>query len=155
MPTKSKLKIASGKINIIPLIDIFFLLLIFFLISSSLIFQPGVPVQLPKTKANTVRASEKIVVTITKNELLFFNDNRVNWEELERQLRKVVAESRRVQVARQPQEENRQGPEYSPMLVLRADAKVAYDKVVEVMSLARRLNLGVYLVTDSPGQKLQ
>jgi len=153
MPTKSKLKIASGKINIIPLIDIFFLLLIFFLISSSLIFQPGVPVQLPETKASTVRASEKIVVTITENELLFFNDNKVEWSELERQLRKVVAESRRVQAARQPQDEGGKSSGYSPMMVLRADARVEYDKVVQIMSLARRLNLGVYLVTDSSGQQ--
>lgn len=154
MPTKSKLKIASGKINIIPLIDIFFLLLIFFLISSSLIFQPGIPVQLPETTASTVRASEKIVVTITENELLFFNDNQVDWGELERQLRKVVKESRRVQAAIQPQETAGEKAEYTPMMVLRADSRVEYDKVVQVMSLARRLNLGVYLVTDSSGQQL-
>ena len=154
MPTKSKLKIASGKINIIPLIDIFFLLLIFFLISSSLIFQPGIPVQLPQTTASTVRASEKIVVTVTANELLFFNDNQVEWEELERQLRKVVAESRRVQAARQTQQTAGKNSEYTPMMVLRADSRVEYDKVVQIMSLARRLNLGVYLVTDSSGQQL-
>lgn len=150
MAVKTKLKIATGKMNVIPLIDLFFLLLIFFLISSSLVFQPGIPVELPKSEASTVRASEKIVVTLTENDLIFFNDRQTDWDDLERNLRQDIAESRKVSAAKDPRRTgDKSAPEYSPMLVLRADRQVPYDKVMRVMSLARSLNLGVYLVTDS------
>jgi len=152
MRTRTNLKIVSGKMDAVPLVDVVFLLLIFFLISSSLVFQPGIPVELPTARTSSVRAAEKIVVTITKSDaksdLLFFNDNPVRWEDLERELRELVRRSRRVTAAREGAPEGASLRAFSPMLVLRADAGVPYAKIVEVMSLARSLELGVYLATD-------
>lgn len=148
MRTEPTLTVVSGKVDIVPLVDVVFLLLIFFLISSSLVFQPGVPVELPKSYTDSMRAAEKIVVTITKTGLLFFNDNPVEWEELERELREIV-HNRVMMEARSPGTGDVHAGPFTPMLVLRADASVTYEKIIQVMSLARSLDLGVYLVTDA------
>ncbi len=148
MRTEPTLNVVSGKVDIVPLVDVVFLLLIFFLISSSLVFQPGVAVELPKSYTDSMRAAEKIVVTITKEDLLFFNDNPVKWEELERELAEIV-HSRAVMNSRSPIRPDATSGAFTPMLVLRADANVPYKKIVQVMSLARSLDLGVYLATDA------
>lgn len=149
MLTRTKLKSVSGKVELVPLIDVLFLLLIFFLISSSFIFQPGIPVDLPKADVASVRAAEKILVTISDSDTLFFNDNPVSWNELERQLRELVLNSR-VIIEKRFARPTGAARDYSPMLVLRADADVPYKRVIQVTSLARSLGLGVYMVTDTP-----
>lgn len=148
MRTEPTLKVASGKLDIVPLVDVMFLLMIFFLISSSLVFQPGIPVELPRAQTTSMRAAEKIVVTITASSGLFFNDTPVKWEEFERELREMVLNRRLVMSRRENGDEADDHARFTPMLVLRADSRVAYDKIVQVMALARSLNLGVYLATD-------
>ncbi len=148
MRIKPTIKAVSGKIDVVPLIDVVFLLLIFFLISSSLVFQPGIAVELPKARGNNMRAAEKIIVTITRNNLLFFNDTPVEWAELERQLRELVLTSRTVMHRQSGSPDGGRLQDYSPMIVLRADAAVPYRRIAEVMALARSLGLGVYLATD-------
>jgi biopolymer transport protein ExbD len=150
MRTKPTVKVMCGKIDAVPLVDVMFLLMIFFLISTSLVFQPGIAVDLPTARSASMRGAEKIVVTITPNDQLFFNDNRVEWDELERELRELLRNSRAMMEKQRGDKPAtatiQQGR--SPMLVLRADASVNYARIVQVMSLARSLNLGVYLATD-------
>lgn len=175
--TKTNLKIYCGRLDLVPLIDLFFLLVIFMLIGSSLVFRPGIQVQLPKAAAAEMRGVPKIVVTITRaailanaepaspadgvnpststgtvreNTLLFFNDTQVSWVDLEQKLRQAVHE-RRLDMGRMAtSEEKKTGLRENPLLVLRADAGVPYQRVVQVMSLGRSLGLGVFLVTE-PG----
>ena len=149
--TRTTLKIHAGEFDAVPLLNVFFLLLIFFIVSSSLVFHPGIPVELPRAPASDMRSVEKIVITITAANQVFFNDTPVHWDELERQLRELVLNSRMF-MARRSGSSGPEGADSAPMLVLRADARVPYDSVVHVMSLARSLRLGVYLVTD-PGKK--
>ncbi|MFO7820502.1 MAG: biopolymer transporter ExbD [Lentisphaeria bacterium] len=147
MVTRTKLKNVNGKVDLVSLVDVLFLLLIFFLISSSFVFQPGIPVDLPKANVATVRAAEKIVVTVTDSETLFFNDAPVSWQELERELRELVLNSKVIMEKRIASFNNSQP--YNPMLVLRADAQVPYERVIQITALARSLGLGVYMITDT------
>jgi len=178
--TRTTLKIHCGKMDPIPIIDLFFLLLTFALIGSSLVFHPGIQVRLPRAPSTELRGVPKIVITITRprkkrepdaeqkpasgadtetvsapeqretDELLFFNDSHVQWDDLEQKLRKEVYD-RRLAFARTATEQEKQsGHRSAPLLVLRADATVSYDRIVRVMALGRTLGLGVYLVTD-PG----
>lgn len=181
--TRTNLKIHCGKLDPVPLIDLFFLLLIFVLIGSSLVFHPGIQVQLPQTSATELRGLPKIVVTITmprhhatepapdaaaaggspaapatpgtphpgEEELLFFNDSQVSWPDLEERMLREVHDRRLAMGRTATEEEKVSGHRAAPFLVLRADAKVRYEKIVRVMSLGRSLGLGVYLVTD-PGR---
>ena len=165
-------KMLPGPTPLIALVDVVFLLLIFFMISSSLVFWPGTPVEtnvnLPRSRTSNMRAADKLVVTMTRSGrvpdqsveiLYYFGDEPVSWDELERKLNEAVRELRETARLRQqvqaadPQaatEPPRQAR--SPLVVLRADRNIPYGKIVEVMSLARSLDLGVYLVTEPLGE---
>ncbi len=152
---RPNLKVFSGRPDLIPLITVMFLLLLFFVISSSLVFQAGVPVELPQAVKPDMRATDKIVITVTRNDLLFFNDKPVKWEELERELRELAYDSRKAATFRA-------GPGaptgHAPAVLLRADRNVPYARIMEVVSLTRSLNLGVYMATalqQEPKPRLQ
>ena len=100
MRIKPRVKVFAGRIDLVPLLNVIFLLLIFFVLSSSLVFQPGIPVELPPAVNSAMNTTEKLVITITRSNLLFFNDKPVQWEELERELRELVLTSRLVMAKR-------------------------------------------------------
>ena len=62
--------------------DIIFLLLIFFMLTSSFITPSGLPVNLPSSKSTNI-VMQKVSVTITKDMLYFVNDKRVAVSDLE------------------------------------------------------------------------
>lgn len=146
--TRSNLRNGPGFLEVIPLINVLFLLLLFFLLANSMVFQAGIPVELPAAVQPEMRAAEKLIVTLTRTGLLFFNDKPVQWDELERELRDLVLDRRLVLSRRLPGDSA--DAVRTPLLVLRADRAAPYARVVEIMSLARALNLGVYLITDAP-----
>jgi biopolymer transport protein ExbD len=179
--TRTSLKIHCGRLDPVPIIDLFFLLLIFTLIGSSLVFHPGIQVQLPKAPSSELRGVPKLVVTITRprrppaandgagnpgnadqqgtgngvatnasEDLLFFNDTRVEWEDFEQHVRREVHDRRLTMARTATREEKESGSRSMPLLVLRADRGVAYERIIEVLSMGRSLGLGVYLVT-APG----
>jgi biopolymer transport protein ExbD len=106
--------------NAISLTDIVFLLLIFFLLSSTFILQPGLKVELPKTVTTEVSAEKSIVLTIDRNGTLFLNDQPVSTVEFRQRLRQKLASVGR------------------PILVLRADRRVTLEQAVTVMDLAKQ-----------------
>jgi len=149
MRTRPTIKIYAGKFDFIPIVDLFFLLLIFFLISSSLVFQPGIAVELPQVHTMSKNAAEKIIITITNNNHIFLNDQPVDSEELPSKLRKTV-DSKLTFISKSLKiDENDVTITRSPKVVIRADKNVSYQTIMKTMSLARSLGLGVYLVTDS------
>lgn len=153
MRIKTNLRVVAGPLELTPLVDVVFLLLIFFMISSSLVFWPGTKVdtevELPPARTNSMTAADKLIITITRADLLFFNDKPVQWDELEGQLHELVRSSR-VASGRRGGRSGGSGSaaHRPPLVVLRADQSIEYGKIVRVMSLARSLGLGVYLVTD-------
>jgi len=153
MKTKTRLKIISGPMSLVAIVDVFFLLLVFFMISSSLVFWPGTKVEtkvrLPRSRINSMNVADKIVITITSSQHLFFNDRNVLWEDLERKLKELVRESRLASAARAnlPIVEQVKRAR-SPLVVLRADGGIPYSRIIDLMSLARSLGLNVYLVTE-------
>ena len=145
-------KVFAGRLDPVPFINILFLLLIFFLISSSLVFQPGIQVDLPPAQNPTMNATDKLVITITRNSLVFFNDKRVEWSDLERELRNLILDSKIATSRRNNIRVTGIGDKgvRNPAVVLRADSSVSYERVMEVVSLARSLDLGVYMATALP-----
>ncbi|MCK5804577.1 MAG: biopolymer transporter ExbD [Lentisphaeria bacterium] len=154
MRTKLNVKPVSGPVSAIPLVDVFFLLLVFFMISNSLVFWPGTKVEnkvrLPRSRVNSMSIADKLVITITQNGQLYFNDNNVQWDELERELKEWVRDRSIASSHRSNDNDEKLVKRARPPLVLlRADKGIAYEQIINVMSLARSLNLWVYLVTAS------
>lgn len=69
-------------LNIAPLVDVVFLLLLFFMLTSHLIEEPAIKMSLPdSTTAESMREISR-TITITKNGELYFMDKRVDLKNL-------------------------------------------------------------------------
>ncbi len=109
--------------------DIVFLLLIFFMLTSTLVTTSALDLILPKSKAETVKKQD-ITVTIKKDLKVLVNDKPVSEESLESELLNLT-----------------RGKE-SPVLILLADESVPTGKVVKVMDIAYRNRMKMVLATD-------
>ncbi|MEZ4271994.1 MAG: biopolymer transporter ExbD [Myxococcota bacterium] len=108
------------EVNLTPLIDIVFQLLIFFLITTTFVQNPGIEVQLPKASSKpVVTEAENVIIGVTK-EGLFVQDGKAL----------AIDELRERLVSHLKQRPN-------AMLVVQADTNTPHGKVVEVMDVAR------------------
>jgi biopolymer transport protein ExbD len=96
-------------------VDVLFLLLIFFMVTSAFVEQPNIKLELPTTKHVEVSKIDRAVLTIARDGLLFLQDKPVDKQNLEKELRRIVLDT---------------GDE---VLVLKADKMVPYGDVVEIM----------------------
>ncbi len=115
-------------INLTPLIDVVFLLLIFFMVSTTFDRHAKLKVQLPEASAKMEQQAqeEPIVLSIDEKGKYFINDRQVintKIETLKIALRKTVGDNKDV------------------TLVLRADAKTPHQSVVRAMDAASQLGL--------------
>jgi len=84
---------SMSEINITPLVDVILVLLIIFMVTAP-ILQTGIEVNLPQTR--TVRAvdpGQRAVITISRDEVLFYRSNPVNFNELGDWLRRELGDS--------------------------------------------------------------
>ena len=146
---RRSMQISSGPaLAFTPLVDVIFLLLIFFMISSSLVFQPGITVNLPETRQEFKSVADKLIITLTKEKLLFFNDQRLeDWNQLEQRLANIAFN--RDTSARLASKNDNQ--HRTPIIILKADKDVSYNDIVKIMAITRRYGLNVFLVTKTEG----
>jgi biopolymer transport protein ExbD len=127
MTFKTHAEIAQGRIDPAPMVDIVFLLLIFLVLSSPFVLQPGFGlVEMPRAAGATSASLQGLVVTISRDNLLFFNAQPTTLERLPEQLRQAARETR------------------SPELILKADRQVGYETIVKLISIA--LDAGISAV---------
>lgn len=112
------------------LTDIIFLLLIFFMLTSTLVRIQ--PFELPKSDSKTV-ASTSIVVTLEQNGRTTVNNNETSARNLERALRMEVRTS-----------DNRK----NAAITIVAEMGTPFDRVVEVMEIANRLKVNAIIATE-------
>ena len=110
-------------INITSLIDVLFILLIFFMVSSSFIEQPGMKLELPTTQSREVARLENLVMHISQDGEIFLGDTPVTLETLGTEIEAMI-----------PNIEEK-------TLVLKADKETSHGKIVEIMDIAKRSGL--------------
>lgn len=81
-----------AEINITPLTDIFLVLLIIFMITSSALIESGAEVNLPEV-AKTDTVSRNVVVTLTTIGDIYINGKMVNRHTFEEELKKALGET--------------------------------------------------------------
>jgi len=113
-----ELEKGSSTIDIAPLIDIVFQLLIFFMLTASFIFQPGIKINLPKAVTSEVLHEQNVVVTVTSENLIYLDNKAVTSAELSKKLSKSSDFSKK------------------PMLI-KADRRASVGRVVEVWDICR------------------
>ena len=117
-PHRSK---KSAKFDLTPLIDVVFLLLIFFMLTTTFVnLENRVKVNLPSGDFAAAEASENIIVTITENNTIYLNGKLIDPLKLtESVAEKIKEESERT-------------------VILEADKNVLHGKVIRVMDLLKK-----------------
>lgn len=123
----------TAEFNMSSLTDIIFLLLIFFMLTSSMV-QINMP--LPQSDSKTVAPSD-LSVMLKKDETVSFNGKATSFDELE----KVIATNLRYS-------ENKE----NAVLSIISESGVTYDKLHEVMKIAASLKIKAILATQPKAQ---
>ncbi len=119
----------SAEFSMSSMTDIVFLLLIFFMLTSTLVTTSALDLVLPKSKAETVKKQD-ITVSINKDLTFKVNDKAVSEAELERALLSL------------------KGNLENPVIILMADESVPTGITVKVMDIAYRNKMKMVLATD-------
>ncbi len=110
------------QINIVPMIDVIFAILTFFIVSTLYLTRSeGLPVNLPSAATAKTQPSTKITVTIKPDGEIALNRKRIELEALEQAVRALVE------------------PNSESIIVVNADEKVEHGRVVSVMDRLRRI----------------
>ncbi len=82
----------TPELNIAPLVDMVFLLLIFFLVSTTFSRETGVDVRKPKAQTAQTLSRESILVAITREGTIHINNRKVDLETLHRIVKETLDE---------------------------------------------------------------
>jgi biopolymer transport protein ExbD len=107
------------QVDIAPLIDIVFQLLIFFMLTSSFVSLPGINVNLPEAQSSSLLERHSIVLVVSAENVIYFDGVVTTLAELEKRLQK-------------------KGGAQLPVL-LQADSRASMGRVVEVWDACRKL----------------
>ncbi|HIE72720.1 MAG TPA: biopolymer transporter ExbD [Flavobacteriales bacterium] len=127
MVLRSRNKV-SPDFNMSSMTDIVFLLLIFFMLTSTLVSPNALKLLLPNSKAKTLE-KQTVSVSITKEIDFFINERKVTENNLERELKLLL--------------ENKQ----EAAIILHTDKTVDIEFVVKVMDIAYRNKYKIVLAT--------
>jgi biopolymer transport protein ExbD len=114
IPVRSK----DTGLNLTPLIDIVFLLLVFFLLTTQFIEEDGIGVKLPSSNSVTTRDRDEVAIAITQKGDLFVQGQRLPLANLAAKLEEVLGADTTV--------------------VVRGDREVALQTLVSVMEKAKQ-----------------
>ena len=114
--------------NMSSMTDIVFLLLIFFMLTSTLVSPNALKLLLPSSKAKTLE-KQTIAISITKDIQFYINENPILENTIEQELKLII------------------NNEQEPAIILHTDKSVAIEHVVKVMDIAYRNKYKIVLAT--------
>jgi len=133
---RSSLRVHTGFPSAIPLLDLFFLLLIFILMAGSMVRLSGIPVNLPRVQSNSLSVSGSLLVTIVPLKengecQIFFRDVPCELEDLRRRFSLLPDPS-------------------GQRVIIRADKEVPSGVLDEVIAVAQEAKLSCFLAVEPP-----
>lgn len=109
-------------VNLVPMIDVVFQLVIFFMVSSTFILTPGISIIFPSSTTSEPVVMSKLVVTVVSREEVYFNKEKYGIRELDEKLSTITEEER----------------SDIKTVVLEGDRGISYSLLIEVLDLLRR-----------------
>jgi len=119
------------QLNIAPLIDIVFLLLLFFMLSSNFIRPSGIKITLPAARTAESQPKMDIVVSISGDEIIYLNDRKVDLTNLLDELKEEVKRTQGRKVT------------------IRADENIDLGLAVKVMDIAREAKVESLVISTT------
>lgn len=127
----------STRLNIAPLIDVVFLLLIFFMLSSHFVTQPGIKITLPSAVTAKLHPEEDIIISITEDSNLYLNEKLVTLKNLLEQLEIEIIKTEKKTV------------------IIKADEKIDLGLAVKVMDIARQAEAERLIISTKLGENIE
>ena len=127
-----------ANLDLTPLIDVVFLLVLFFMLSSTFVIQNSIPVELPEAEGSTQFESRDVSVTITGGEEGSLYVDNVRVADMDG-LGQVLAA--------------RQAADPEVMVLIRADAGVPTGRTVEVLGVAYSAGITRSLIAAQPPER--
>ena len=123
----------NSQINILPMIDIIFVILSFFIVSSLyLVKLETIPVNLPSAETSNQEKDSLIVVTLNIENNVFIDEKFIDASTLENEIRSKLKTSKNKKV------------------ILRADKGLKYGKVISILDILRKIeNIKIGVSTES------
>ena len=120
------------EINILPMIDVIFAILSFFIVSSLFLTKvETIPINLPNSTTAKSEDKKSINLSIDSNSRIFLNKNLVQLSNLKNEIIKLNIEK-------------------NSLIIIRGDKNVNYGKIVEVMDIIRSLNNIKIAISTNP-----
>ncbi len=113
---------ALSEINVTPFVDVVLVLLIIFMITAPMMIR-GIDVQVPRTETRNVQPEERLILTVTKDKMIYLDDQQITLGRLQKVLTGLQKRNPRASV------------------FLRADEKVPYGVVVQVMDVVKKAGI--------------
>ena len=133
MNLRGKKKRSDLLIDLTPMIDVVFLMLIFFMVSTSFTANNSLKLDLPQSKAQTTdKEQEQVSVSIDADGQLYVQEERVKDGDLRRRILNISKGDPNMRV------------------VLRADADAKHKRVVYVLDTVRELGMGKVGIATMP-----
>ncbi|PQV64671.1 outer membrane transport energization protein ExbD [Abditibacterium utsteinense] len=141
MQFKKRRELKRTRIEIIPMIDTMFFLLVFFMLSSlSLSKINGLPVNLPRAKTAPRQASAPLTISVDKTRKIFVNKTAVTFETLEQVLLEKAGGAK--------------ANLESQTVIINADASVPHGDVVRCIDQAREVGISKFAIATAPANEV-
>ncbi|MEY4703270.1 MAG: hypothetical protein RIR96_1167 [Bacteroidota bacterium] len=119
---KKRLRDEHSEVDTGPLNDILFILLMFFLMISTLANPNVIKLSVPRSKSDT-KLKQTVVVSVDKDKQFYIGSKKINPDSLEAALGRYISE----------------GDSIKPAVVINADSTSQWGEIVKVMRVARKL----------------
>lgn len=137
MKLKTTLKPTSNLIDLTPLVDVIFLLLIFFMITSDVLPYKSIHVQHPELSKDTTSSIKEFIVTMDAQHVIYLGDNKdiVDLVSFKEALKQKVDSLPQVIQTKEP-----------PNIVLSVDKRVDYGTFLKLFALTQECSPKIRLV---------
>jgi biopolymer transport protein ExbD len=119
-------------LNITPLVDVLLILIVFFVVTSTFMEQPGIKLELPKSQTADLQRIEKAILIVSEDSKLFFRNKEISLQELPSILSDAMQES------------------IDKSLIVSADKVVHHGLIVSIMDIARQNGVEKLVVSTEP-----
>lgn len=130
MKLERNFKINPALVGVVPLINVMFLVLLFYSLGSRFVLQSGLAISLPTSTFTLTPSREPQLVSITASPIpsIYHGDQRITLEELGPRLASVTGKER--------------------SLVIKADRTTSYDVLISVMNVGLQHGFSIVLATS-------
>lgn len=116
----------NANVDLVPMIDVVFQLVVFFMVSSTFVMTPGIALDLPAASTDEQVVMNRLVVTVASREEIYLNRQELTLAGLGDALSDLA------------EEQTQEDEEGVRSIVLEADRGVDYELVVQVLAVLRR-----------------